>query len=50
MYDFDLLKQLLESAGFTDVSRCGFKTGKVPDIAELDNQPDVSVYVEAVKP
>lgn len=49
MYDFELLRKLLESIGFKDISKCEFKKGKTPDISELDNQPKVSLYVEAVK-
>jgi predicted SAM-dependent methyltransferase len=50
MYDFELLKQLLESAGFTDATKCEYRNGKTPDIAELDNQPETSLYMEAIKP
>jgi len=49
MYDFELLKELLEKAGFQDVTRFEFQKGRVPDIELLDNQPDVSLYVEAAK-
>ena len=50
MYDLELLGRLLESTGFKDISKCEFRKGKMPDISELDNQPEVSLYVEAVKP
>lgn len=49
MYDFDLLKATLESAGFSNVTRCEFRKGKTPDIEVLDIYPDVSLFVEAIK-
>jgi predicted SAM-dependent methyltransferase len=49
MYDFDLLKQLLEEAGFTNVERYAYRQGKTPDIDVLDNRPEESLYVEANK-
>jgi SAM-dependent methyltransferase len=50
MYDFELLKELLENGGLRDVTRCEFQKGRVPDIELLDNQPDISLYLEATKP
>ena len=49
MYDFDLLRSLLDEAGFIDIERCTYKKGKVPDINKLDNRPDKTLFVEAVK-
>lgn len=49
MYDFDLLRSLLVEAGFNDIERCIYKQGKVPDINKLDNRPDETLFVEAVK-
>jgi predicted SAM-dependent methyltransferase len=49
MYDFDLLRGLLESAGFIDVEHCSYRIGKVPDIEQLDNRPEETLYIEAVK-
>lgn len=49
MYDFELLRELLELVGFRDVSQFNFREGMTPDIPELDNQPDISLYVEAKK-
>jgi len=49
MYDFCLLKNLLTRTGFTDVKRCSYGQGRVPDIAFLDNRPEETLYVEAVK-
>ena len=50
MYDFELLKKLLNEAGFANIVRCKAKEGKMPDINTLDFRPDEkSVYVEAEK-
>lgn len=49
MYDFDMLAGLLTRAGFSDVTRCGHREGRVPDLDVLDNRPG-SLMVEAVKP
>lgn len=49
MYDFDLLKQLLEKVGFTSIERCSYKWGQCPDIDILDNRPEETLYVEARK-
>ncbi|HZI92491.1 MAG TPA: methyltransferase domain-containing protein [Thermoleophilaceae bacterium] len=49
MYDFDMLAGLLGRAGFTDVRRCEYREGRVPDLDELDNRPG-SLVVEAAKP
>ncbi|HUK56206.1 MAG TPA: methyltransferase domain-containing protein [Nitrospiria bacterium] len=49
MYDFDLLKMLLEKAGFAQIERMTFREGNVPDIDILDNRPDETLFVEARK-
>lgn len=49
MYDFDLIKTVLEQAGFSDVTRCEYRQGKTPDVEMLDVYPDVSLFVEAVR-
>ncbi len=50
MYDFDLLKRMLEDIGFTKVKRFEFKSGECPDLNILDNRPDESLFVECHKP
>ena len=50
MYDFELLKTLLEKIGFSQVTRCNYQEGRTPDLAVLDNRPEESLYVEAVRP
>jgi predicted SAM-dependent methyltransferase len=49
MYNFELLRALLNEVGFDHVIRCSYKTGEVPDIEKLDNKPDETLYVEATK-
>ncbi len=49
MYDFQLIKDLMEQAGFSNVTRCEFQQGKTPDIKILDVYPEVSLFVEAVR-
>lgn len=49
MYDYELLSALLKKVGFTSVEKCAYHTGLVPDIVSLDNRPDETLYVEAVK-
>ena len=50
MYDFELLRDTLEAAGFTSVERCAFREGRTPDLSLLDNRPDETLFVEAVRP
>lgn len=49
MYDEEMLGELLTSAGFTDVVRCRFREGRVPDLDVLDNR-EGSLVMEAAKP
>ncbi len=49
MYDFELLKQALESVGFSEIVRCDYRTGKTPDIEKLDNREEETLFIEAVK-
>lgn len=49
MYDFELLRSLLEKAGFAQIARCAYQEGRTPDIALLDNRPEDSLFVEATK-
>jgi len=49
MYDFELLKDILEKIGFTNIVRCDYRKGQTPDIEILDNRPDETLFVEAVK-
>ncbi len=49
LYDFDLLNGLLTTVGFKNVARCAFREGKVPDLDRLDNRPEETLFVEAMK-
>jgi predicted SAM-dependent methyltransferase len=49
MYDFELLRRLLSSAGFVGIERCSFRHGAVPDLEILDNRPEETLFVEASK-
>jgi len=49
LYDYKLLKKYLDESGFKTVYRCSFKEGSVPDIDRLDNRPEQSLFLEAVK-
>ena len=50
MYDFQLIKEALEQCGFINIIRYVYQQGYTPDIEILDNQQEVSLYVEAQKP
>ena len=50
MYDFQLINEALEQCGFINIIRYGYQQGNMPDIEILDNQPEVSLYIEAQKP
>lgn len=49
MYDFESLKQIILDAGFVSVNQCSFKKGETPDLDFLDNRPEETIYVEAMK-
>jgi len=49
MYDFELLTSILAEAGFSNVERCSYRNGEVPDISILDNRPIETLFVEATK-
>jgi predicted SAM-dependent methyltransferase len=50
MYDFDLLRNELTTAGFVDVRQCAFRRGAVPDLETLDCREGESLHVEAISP
>ena len=49
MYDFEMLEHALDEAGFASVQQCAYRQGRVPDIERLDNRPEETLFVEAVK-
>lgn len=51
LFTFDFIAELLENAGFAEVRRCAFgeTASPFPEIVELDNRPEESLFVEARK-
>jgi SAM-dependent methyltransferase len=51
MFTWDFAEELLAKARFREVRRCGYRLtySSFPEIVELDNRPDESLFVEAVK-
>jgi len=49
MYTTDFAKELCERAGFLAVQRCNFRetTSPYPEIIDLDNRQEESLFVEA---
>jgi hypothetical protein len=50
MYDFELLKDLMQRIGFENIVRRSYREGEAADIMLLDNRPEDSLFVEARKP
>jgi predicted SAM-dependent methyltransferase len=50
MYNRNSLTRLFAEQGFQEVKVCGYREGKCADLELLDNRPDESLYVEALKP
>jgi len=49
MYDLELLEAALRDAGFTGIEKLKYREGKTPDLETLDNRPEDTLFVEAVK-
>ena len=49
MYDFTMLQDMLLQIGFSEITRCNFRVGKVPDIENLDNRPEDTLFIEAIR-
>ena len=49
MYDFETLAALLETIGFKQIQKQTHQTGNTPDLNVLDNRPEDSLHVEAVR-
>lgn len=51
LFTHDFIVELLEKAGFAEIRRCAFgeTAGPFPEIVELDNRPEESLFVEARK-
>ncbi|MBK1678904.1 class I SAM-dependent methyltransferase [Rhodocyclus tenuis] len=48
MYNFESMRSLLQSLGFSSVTRQEYQQGICPDLEKLDNRP-ASLFVEAIK-
>jgi predicted SAM-dependent methyltransferase len=51
LFTYDFTAELLERAGFEDIRRCDYRetAGPHPEIVELDNRREESLFVEARK-
>jgi len=49
LYNAGSLIALVLQTGFQRAYRCGYQQGQCPDLDVLDNRPEVSLYVEAIK-
>ena len=51
LFTTDFIEELLLKAGYRRVQHCAYQTtgSAFPDILELDNREDESIFVEAVK-
>ncbi len=49
MYDYSMISGILKNVGFKDVYRCDYQQGQALDLNFLDNRPDESLFVEAVR-
>jgi predicted SAM-dependent methyltransferase len=49
MYDHELLASLLKRVGFSRTEKRAYRVGATPDLETLDNRPEETLYVEAVK-
>ena len=51
LFTHDFVVELLERAGFREIRRCRYQetAGPFPEIVELDNRPEESLFVEARK-
>ncbi len=49
MYNEHQMRNLLSSAGFCEVYRCAYREGGCADLIRLDNRPEKSLFMEAIK-
>ncbi len=48
-YDEAMLTAALSAAGLSKIGKCEYRNGAVPDLQILDNRPEESLFLEAVK-
>jgi predicted SAM-dependent methyltransferase len=49
-YDFKMLEALLSEIGFEEIQHAEFQKGETPDLDQLDNREDYTLFVEARRP
>lgn len=49
MYTASSLARVLADAGFSTIERVDYRRGRCPDLELLDNRPDESLFMEAVR-
>jgi len=49
VYDFESLKAVFEEAGFSLIEERTYRESGIPEIALIDNRPDQSFFLEAIK-
>lgn len=51
IYDFDMLRQLLEKIGFSEIKKEAYQTGRTPELLlDTEHRAVESLYVEAIVP
>jgi predicted SAM-dependent methyltransferase len=49
LYDEEMLEAVLHKVGFRSIVKCAYQQGQTPDLAKLDNRPEETLYMEALK-
>jgi predicted SAM-dependent methyltransferase len=51
MFTYEFVEELLQKSGFRQIARCAYQEthSLYPEIVELDNRPQESLFVEAVR-
>lgn len=49
MYDFEILSKILIDLGYKNIKKCAFGEGCVPDLKQLDNRQNDTLFVEAAR-
>lgn len=48
-FDFESAAEIFKDVGFKQIVRCGYRESEIPEIDKIDNRPELSGYLEAVK-
>lgn len=48
-FDYESCAVIFRLAGFKNIKRCNYGESAIPDIQKIDNRPELSFYLEAVK-